>query len=128
MDKYFKKIGIVQWIRMEHKPLKGISIIWNCLTRVFNIIGQQLASVVGDEHSIRVSLYPIMGGLDIYALFADLIHFLHNKGLYSFNQVETYLDSSCLGTVWMDPLELEFPEKHRIEWLTYIRGIYEVKT
>lgn len=74
--------------------------------------------IVGHSQQIKVGLAAIKWMENIHIISTPTIHYLNNKGLYTFNQLATQIS---LG--WSDAKGLELSETSADEWDRYYRQI-----
>ena len=69
-------------------------------------MGQWLAWIPGNGTSIRVGLDLVVKGLKGFALSSKHVQYLHDKGYHSLYQVAKDSSNGCIGTKWLDSVDL----------------------
>ena len=61
IQKYISPLSILDWIRVDVKKKKGISICWKAVLWLFDLIGQSLVWRIGAGTEVRIGIDPWLG-------------------------------------------------------------------
>ena len=81
MQKYISPLSILDWIRVDVKKRKGISICWKAILWSFDLIGQSLVWRIGARTKVRIGIDPWLGCKWRHILPDAMIDKLHTVGI-----------------------------------------------
>ena len=82
IQKYISRLTLLDWIRVDVKKKKGISICWKAALWSFDLIGQALVWRIGTGTEVRMGIDPWLGCKWRHFLPVSMIDKLHSVGSF----------------------------------------------
>ena len=76
IHKYLKHVSMVDWLRGKNSSPHGGSVIWRVFLQTLPCLGRGLAWQVGNNNSISLGIYPIVGATKSLSLPMGLLDYL----------------------------------------------------
>jgi hypothetical protein len=121
--KYVAPLSLIEWLRSPSPRTTGISVMWKSVQRAFDVVGNNLAWLVGSGNSLRIGRDPWVGCLREHILPAELCTTLDRGGYYYLAQVVDPLNTTLWQQGWKNGRTLGLNEPEALLWDRYLRAL-----
>eukprot|EP00253_Pinus_taeda_P033651 PITA_33651 len=126
-SKYIKPLSILDWICTRHGHNNHFSNIWKAVIESIPLLRDGITWRIKEGNAVRIGMDPWVGCGNSHRLPADLIHYLHDRGIMHIKHIGDQANSSFLQQAWLSARALGLPNHWTDEWKEFTSALTQAQ-